>query len=99
MLVDGREVVRDGAHTSIDVPRELHASVLGVTGGGRRGGCAMSVLVIDDIGLLVTCDPSLGEGLLGLVENAALVIDGGRVVGIEPAGAAGDERLDAEAAA
>ena len=32
VLVDGREVVRDGSHTSIDVPRELHASVLGATG-------------------------------------------------------------------
>ena len=55
----------------------------------------MSVLVIDDIGLLVTCDPSLGEGPLGLVKNAALVIDGERVASIERAGAAGDERLDA----
>jgi imidazolonepropionase len=52
-------------------------------------------LVIDDIGLLVTCDPSLGEGPLGLVRDAALVIEDGHVASIESAGAAGDERLDA----
>jgi imidazolonepropionase len=52
-------------------------------------------LVVDDIGLLVTCEPSLGEGPLGLVRDAALVIEDGRVASIERAGAAGDERLDA----
>jgi imidazolonepropionase len=55
----------------------------------------VSTLVIDDIGLLVTCEPELGEGPLGLVRDAALVIDGERVVAVEPAGAAADERLDA----
>ncbi len=55
----------------------------------------MSVLVIDNIGLLVTGEPSLGEGPLGLVRDAAVVVDGERVVAIERAGAAGDERLDA----
>ena len=55
----------------------------------------MSVLVIDNIGLLVTAEPSLGEGPLGLVREAAVVIEGGRVAGISPAGVAGDERLDA----
>ena len=39
----------------------------------------MSALVIDNIGLLVTCDPSLGEGPLGLVRDAAVVIEGERV--------------------
>jgi formiminoglutamate deiminase len=29
VLVDGREIVRDGRHTSIDVPRELHEAVVG----------------------------------------------------------------------
>ncbi len=52
-------------------------------------------LVIDDIGLLVTCEPSLGEGPLGVVRDAALVIEDDRVVAIERAGAAGDERVDA----
>ena len=55
----------------------------------------MSVLVIDDIGLLVTNDPTLGEGPLGLVRDAAVVVDGGRVVAVAPAGALADERVDA----
>jgi imidazolonepropionase len=55
----------------------------------------VSALVLDDIGLLVTCEPSLGEGALGLVREAALVIEDGRVASIEHAGAIGDERIDA----
>jgi imidazolonepropionase len=55
----------------------------------------MSSLVIDDIGLLVTNDQERGEGPLGIVRDAALVIEGERVAAIEPAGAAGDERIDA----
>ena len=55
----------------------------------------MSALVIDEIGLLVTGEPSLGEGPLGLVRDAAVVIEGDRVAAIERAGAAGDERIDA----
>ncbi len=52
-------------------------------------------LSIDSIGLLVTCDPALGEGPLGVVRDAALVIEDGRVAAIERAGAAADERIDA----
>jgi len=55
----------------------------------------MTALVIDNIGLLVTGEPELGEGTLGLVRDAALVIEGDTVAAIERAGAAGDERLDA----
>jgi len=55
----------------------------------------MTTLVIDNVGLLVTNDPELGEGPLGLVRDAALVLDDGRVAAIERAGAAADERLDA----
>jgi imidazolonepropionase len=55
----------------------------------------VSALVIDNIGLLVTGELSLGEEPLGLVRDAALVLDGERVASIERAGAAGDERLDA----
>jgi len=55
----------------------------------------VSTLAIDAIGLLVTCDPALGEGELGLVRDAALVIEDGLVVAIAPAGAAADERFDA----
>jgi imidazolonepropionase len=51
----------------------------------------MSTLVLDNIGLLVTNDPALGE-----VRNAALVLDGERVAAIEPAGAQADERIDVD---
>ena len=50
----------------------------------------MSSLVVDNIGLLVTNDPELGE-----VRDAALVVEDGHVTAIERAGAAGDEALDA----
>ena len=52
--------------------------------------------MIDNIGLLVTCEPSLGDGPLGLVRDAALVIDGTEVAAIERAGAVADEQIDAE---
>jgi imidazolonepropionase len=55
----------------------------------------MSSLAIDNIGQLVTNDPSLGEGALGIVRDAALVIDGDRVVAVERAGAQADKRIDA----
>ncbi len=55
----------------------------------------MSTLVVDRIGLLVTNDPALGDGPLGIVRDAALVIDADRVTAVEPAGAIADERLDA----
>jgi imidazolonepropionase len=54
----------------------------------------MSALVIDNIGMLVTCEPSLGEGPLGVVRDAALVIDGDEVTAIESPGAAADEQID-----
>jgi imidazolonepropionase len=55
----------------------------------------VSALVVDDIGLLVTNAPELGEGELGIVRDAALVVEGGEVVAVEQAGADGDERIDA----
>jgi imidazolonepropionase len=55
----------------------------------------MSTLVVDNIGLLVTNDSSLGDGPLGLVRGAALVIDGERVAAVERAGAQADARIDA----
>ena len=64
---------------------------------GPHVGAARS-LVIDDIGSLVTNDPSLGRGPLGIVENASVVIVDGRVAAIGPAGAEADERIDAEGA-
>jgi imidazolonepropionase len=55
----------------------------------------MTALVVDHTGLLVTGDPELGEGALGVVRDAALVMEDGLVTAVEAAGAAGDERLDA----
>ena len=49
----------------------------------------MSATVVDNIGLLVTNDPELGDGPLGLVRDAALVIEDGRVAAIERAGRGG----------
>ena len=54
----------------------------------------MSTLCLDNIGLLVTNDPELGDGPLGLVRDAALVLDGERVAAVERAGASADERVD-----
>jgi imidazolonepropionase len=42
-------------------------------------------LALTRIGQLVTCDPELGRGKLGIVEDAALVADGGSVVYAGPA--------------
>ncbi|MFB7583295.1 imidazolonepropionase [Streptomyces hydrogenans] len=58
----------------------------------------MTTTVITNIGSLVTNDPAVGEGPLGLVEGAALVLDGGRVAWAGPAAQApdADRRVDAE---
>lgn len=55
----------------------------------------MSSLCIDNIGYLATCDPALGKGPLGVVRNAALVIESGEVVAIEAAGSRADRQIDA----
>ncbi len=55
-------------------------------------------LAVTGIGLLVTNDPGAGHGELGVIENAALLVDSGRVAWCGPEGAlpegAGVERLD-----
>jgi imidazolonepropionase len=56
----------------------------------------MSSLAIDNIGLLVTNDPELGEGSLGIVRDAALIFDRDRVAAVERAGAGADQRFDTE---
>jgi imidazolonepropionase len=56
----------------------------------------MTALVIDRIGMLVTNDPELGEGPLGIVRDAALVIEEELVKSVDKAGATGDERIDAD---
>ncbi|MEE9416283.1 MAG: imidazolonepropionase [Acidimicrobiales bacterium] len=55
-------------------------------------------LVIDSIGSLVTNDPALGRGPLGIIENASVVISDGVVEAVGRAGAVADERIDAEGA-
>ena len=55
----------------------------------------MSTFAIDNIGLLVTNDEAIGEGPLGIVREAALVVADGRVAAVEPVGAEADDRLDA----
>ncbi|MFB7936279.1 imidazolonepropionase [Streptomyces sp. NPDC056049] len=57
----------------------------------------MTTTVITNIGSLVTNDPALGEGPLGLVRDAALVLDGDRVAWAGPASRApdADARVDA----
>jgi imidazolonepropionase len=55
----------------------------------------MSSQAIEGIGLLVTTDPSLGEGPLGIVRDATLVFEGDRVAAVEGPGVAADRRFDA----
>ena len=52
-------------------------------------------VVIDNIGELVTNDPELGAGPLGVIAAASVVVDGDTVVAVGPAGAVADERIDA----
>jgi imidazolonepropionase len=55
--------------------------------------------VIDNIGLLVTGDPSLGEGMLGVVRDAAVVIEDGVVAEVRGGGgphASADRPIDAD---
>ena len=61
----------------------------------HRGSGFVTSTVIDHIGLLVTNDPTLGDGPLGLVREAAVVLDGDRVVAIERAGVSADVQIDA----
>ncbi len=55
----------------------------------------MSV-VVDHIGLLVTNEPALGEGPLGIIRDASVVFDRGIVVSVGRSGQLADERIDAE---
>lgn len=56
----------------------------------------MTTTVIDNIGLLVTNDPSVGEGALGIVRDASVVFEGDRIVSVGAAGQVADDRIDAE---
>ena len=52
-------------------------------------------LVIDNISELVTNDPEAGDGPLGVVTDASVVIDDDTVVAVGPSGAVADVRIDA----
>ncbi len=53
-------------------------------------------VVIDNIGSLITNDPAIGHGVLGIVENASVVISNGHVVSVGAAGQIADQQIDAE---
>ncbi len=55
-----------------------------------------STTVIDNISLLVTNDPTTGDGPLGLLRNASVVFDDLAVLSVGPAGQIADQRIDAE---
>ena len=57
----------------------------------------MSQSLIKNIGLLVTNDPSLGKTELGLIENAALLIENGKVtwVGANESAPTAEKTIDA----
>ena len=58
---------------------------------GRRD----MTLVIDNISELVTNDPEVGDGPLGVVTDASVVIDDDTVVAVGRSGAVADVRIDA----
>jgi imidazolonepropionase len=55
----------------------------------------MTSLAIENIGLLVTNDEAVGEGPLGIVRDATLVLEGDRVAAVERQAAAADGSFDA----
>jgi imidazolonepropionase len=55
----------------------------------------VTTTAIDDIGLLVTNDKTIGDGPLGILRDAALVFEGGVVTAVGSAGVDADERIDA----
>ena len=55
-------------------------------------------LVIDNIGSLITNDPALGRGPLGIIQDACVVIVDGVVEHVGAAGALADDRIDADGA-
>jgi imidazolonepropionase len=54
----------------------------------------MPTLALDNVGLLATNDPAIGDGPLGLIRDAALVFDADRVAAVDRAGASADRRID-----
>src|SRR5581483_6437780 len=60
----------------------------GWLGSGRRSDDVVieADLVVHDIGQLVTCEPAQGEGVLGVLESAAVAAKDGQVVWVGPSG-------------
>ena len=56
----------------------------------------MTTSVIDNIGVLVTNDTSLGEGPLGIIANASVVMEGSSIISIGASGQTADRRIDAQ---
>jgi imidazolonepropionase len=52
-------------------------------------------LVVDNIGLLVTNDHTVGEGPLGILRNASVIVHGDKVQAIGRRGESADRRIDA----
>jgi imidazolonepropionase len=55
-------------------------------------------LAIDNIGSLITNDPELGRGPLGIIEDACVVVVDGIVEHVGSAGVLADDRIDADGA-
>ncbi|MBT5138222.1 MAG: imidazolonepropionase [Acidimicrobiaceae bacterium] len=55
-------------------------------------------IVIDNIGSLITNDPTIGEGPLGILTDACVVVTDGEVEFVGAAGATADDHIDAEGA-
>jgi imidazolonepropionase len=55
-------------------------------------------IIIDNIGSLITNDPTIGEGPLGILTDACVVVTDGDVEFVGPAGATADDHIDAEGA-
>ena len=68
-----------GRVTASEIGRELDAAI-----GADLGGDVVTSTVLTNIGELVTNDPEAAD-LLGIVEHAALVVEGGRVAWVGPA--------------
>jgi imidazolonepropionase len=51
--------------------------------------------VLDNIGVLVTCDQTAGDGQLGLVRNASVVFAGEHITSVGAVGQTADRRIDA----
>jgi hypothetical protein len=89
VVVDGRVVVADGRHVLGDVGALLAAAIEPLWADADEH-------LVTGIGELVTNDPALGDGPLGLVADAAVVVDDGRSPGsARRRGApAADRRID-----